>query len=331
MDNYRVDPAMTTIALLVESGATPSSVTLTLDLFRIAARLAPDSGFRLQLFSAQGGNVALDEALQISTHPLPPRLDDFDAVILPGFFAEDLADLLLRLEAFWQPTIARLRTLPRETLVATSCYGTFVLAESGLLAGRSATTTWWLEDAFAARYPQIRLDAAKALVDDGRLLTAGAMTAHAELSLHVLRRLHGHALARQVGSLMLVDEAKSSQRPFMALQRHFADPLVQRAVEAMELAMDRERPATELAAQLHVSYRTLHRRFHSVTGMAPLSYFQALRVERAKELLECTTWSVEQVAAAVGYGDVSAFRRIFARLTALSPAQYRRQFRGAGG
>jgi transcriptional regulator GlxA family with amidase domain len=82
----------------------------------------------------------------------------------------------------------------------------------------------------------------------------------------------------------------------------------------------------ELASSLHVSYRTLHRRFRAVSGMAPLNYLQALRVEHAKELLEMTQNSVEQIAVAVGYTDTSSFRRLFTRLTSETPAQYRRRF-----
>ena len=122
-----------------------------------------------------------------------------------------------------------LTALPADTLIAGSCYGTFVLAESGLLDGLEATTTWWLQDLFRQTYPRVRLDADRAVADGGRCLTAGAMTAHTDLTLHVLRRLFGAALARRVGGIMLVDGARSSQRPFMTLRRRFDDPLIQRA------------------------------------------------------------------------------------------------------
>ncbi len=161
------------------------------------------------------------------------------------------------------------------------------------------------------------------LVDDGRMLTAGAMTAHAELSLHLLRRLRGQTLARRVASFMLVDGERSSQRPFMSLQRRFDEPLTDAAIAWMESHRAESFSVRELASALRVSYRTLHRRFQAVTGMAPLSYLQALRVERAKELLELTRKSVGQIAGAVGYADVTSFRRLFLRLTSDTPARYR--------
>ena len=318
---------MPSIALLIESGATPSSVTATLDLFRIASRFDPDAPFRIDRFSVQGGAVALSEALHLQTCPLPDKLAGYDAVIVPGFFAADETDLTRQLASVWQPAISRLNRLGTDSLVAASCYGTFVLAESGRLDGHAATTTWWQEGLFNRRYPEVRLDVAQSLIDDGGVITAGAMTAHTDLSLHVLRRLKGYSLARQVGSVMLVDEARASQRPFMAVQRRFADPLIDSAIAWMECHVTEPFSATDLAEAVHVSYRTLHRQFRTIVGKPPLTYLQAMRVEHAKTLLEQTRKSVEQIAVDVGYHDASSFRRLFTRQTSLSPAQYRRQFR----
>lgn len=327
MDDYSARSAMTEIALLLESGATPSSVTATLDMFNIASRFVGEAELRLKVFSSSGGRLALSDGLSLETRTLPSQLSNFDAVILPGFFAHDTAELFQRLESSWQPVIALLKTLPPTTLIAASCYGTFVLAESDLLDDHSATTTWWLRDEFRMRYPKVRLDAAKALVEDDNLLTAGAMTAHTLLSLQLLRRLIGHAAARQVASIMLVDESNTSQQAFATLQRDFADPVVVAAIEQMERNLQEEFSATELAAQLHISYRTLHRRFSSTTKLTPLAYLQELRIERAKALLETSRRSVEQIATSVGYADLSSFRRLFTRQTGLSPAEYRKRFR----
>jgi len=317
---------MSSIALLVEPGSTPSSVMTTLDMINIARRYPAAADCRLDLLSTQGGNIRLSPVVFLETQSLPASLEDYAAIIISGFFAGDFADLTKQLQTVWQPVVERLRALPPDHLVAASCYGTFVLGESGRLDGHGATTTWWLEEAFRRRYPRIALDADQALVDAGHAITAGAMTAHADLSLHVLRRLYGAPLARQVGSIMLVDGARGSQRPFMSLRQDFADPLVEAAARWMARQSSRSFSAQELAAALHVSYRTLHRRFAAAAGMPPLAYLQALRVEHAKELLESTRLSLEQILEQIGYGDASAFRRLFMRSTGLSPAQFRQRF-----
>jgi transcriptional regulator GlxA family with amidase domain len=314
--------------MLLGEGATASSVTTTLDMFRLAQRYQPEAGWNPHLYSTSGGLMRLNGAVAVETLPLPADLDDYDAIILPGFFAESLEHLVSQLHTTWQTVIARLRRLPESTLVAASCYGTFVLAESGLLDGLPATTTWWLAHEFQRRYPDVLLDADKTLVDSGRAITAGAMTAHTDLSLHVLRRLGGAALARSVSGIMLVDGARASQRPFMSVQKDYPEPLIQRSIEWMASRLASPVAIDDLAKAMHVSYRTLNRRFIEITGLTPLAYLQALKIERAKELLEGSHHDFEAITASVGYEDVSSFRRLFKRSTGLSPAQYRRQFKG---
>lgn len=319
--------AMYKVGILLEPGATASSIMTTLDMFRIAARLQPDEHYQLDLFSTDGGAIHLSEAVVITTRSLPASLKAYTAIILPGFSADSVEHIAAQLETTWRPVIARLKRLTDETLVAASCYGTFVLAEAGLLNGKQATTTWWLAKEFRQRYPMVLLDEDKTMIDSGKVFTAGAMTAHTDLSLHVLRRLSGASLARGVGSIMLVDGAKSSQRPFMTVQRSFLDPLIQKAIDWLSRKMDQAISMQALANDMHVSYRTLNRRFLDITGLSPLSYLHELRIERAKELLELSTHGVEEITLEIGYEDLSSFRRLFKRSTGITPAQYRQQFR----
>lgn len=314
--------------MLLGEGATASSVTTTLDMFRLAQRYQPETNWQPHLFSTRGGIIYLTDVVAVDTQKLPADLGDYDAIILPGFFAESFDHIAAQLQTIWLPVIEKLQHLPETTIVAASCYGTFVLAEAGLLNGVAATTTWWLARDFQQRYPLVGLAADKALVDSGRVITAGAMTAHTDLSLHVLRRLAGVTLARSVGGIMLVDGARTSQRPFMSVQKNYSDPLIQRAIEWMSNNLSQPASIDDLANAMHVSYRTLNRRFTEIVEMPPLPYFQALKVECAKELLESTSSDFEAITASVGYEDISSFRRLFKRLTGLSPAQYRRQFKG---
>ena len=315
------------IAMLLGEGATASSVTMTLDMFCLAQHYQPEISWRPHLFSTHGGIIRLTDAVAVETQKLVANLGDYDAIILPGFFAKSLDHIATQLQTTLRAVIDKLQNLPETTLVAASCHGTFVLAEAGLLNGLPATTTWWLANEFQQRYPQIRLDADRALIDCGHVITAGAMTAHTNLSLHVLRRLGGMALARNVSSIMLVDGARSSQRPFMSAQKNFSDPLILRAIKWMTDNLTQPVSIDELANSMHISYRTLNHRFIEIAGLSPLSYLQTLKIEYAKEMLECTHNDFEAITASVGYEDVSSFRRLFKRLTGLTPAQYKRQFK----
>lgn len=318
---------MKKIATLIEPGSTASSIMTTLDIFRIASRLKPEEGYRLDLISTHGGTIHLSEAVAVATQAIPSSLAAYEAVILPGFFASSVEHIITQLETTWKTVIARLMKQDGKPLVAASCYGTFVLAEAGLLNGIAATTTWWMEQEFHQRYPAVLLDADKTLIDSGKVITAGAMTAHTDLSLHVLRRSSGAALARSVGSIMLVDGAKSSQRPFMTTQRAFQNPLVQKSIEWFLSKIGQPISIHDLANDMCVSYRTLNRRFLEITGHTPLAFMHELRIERAKELLECTDQVQEEITLSIGYEDLSSFRRLFKRSTGITPAQYRQQFR----
>lgn len=320
---------MKTIAILLEPGSTASSIMTTLDMFRIASRLQPEESHRLDLLSTRGGTVHLSASVGVETQRIPSSLSPYDAVVLPGFFATSAEHIVEQVETTWQTVIVKLRSLDNKPLVAASCYGTFVLAEAGLLNDMKATTTWWMEQNFRQRYPRVRLDAGETLIDSGNVITAGAVTAHTDLSLHILRRLSGVALARSVGSIMLVDGAKASQRPFMTTQRSFQDQLIQKSIEWLLGKIGQPISIYDLANDMCVSYRTLNRRFHEITGRSPLTYLHELRIERAKELLECTSKALEEITLAVGYEDLSSFRRLFKRSTGITPAQYRQQFRRA--
>jgi transcriptional regulator GlxA family with amidase domain len=72
--------------------------------------------------------------------------------------------------------------------------------------------------------------------------------------------------------------------------------------------------------------RTLKRRFKAATGSSLIEYLQNLRVEEAKRLLEGTELPIEDISEQSGYADTSFFRRLFKRLTGLTPSKYRRMF-----
>ncbi len=217
------------------------------------------------------------------------------------------------------------------TVIASACVGAFVLAESGLLDGRPATTHWALAGEFAARFPKVRLRPERLLVDDGDILTAGGVMAWTDLGLRLIGRLRGparmHALARH----LLLDTGRREQRFYMRfvprldhgdaailsvqhwLAQHPGDPVA----------------VADMAARAGLGGRTFLRRFTAATGLTPLNYLQNLRIARAQEALEATRAPVSRIACEAGYSDLPAFSRLFRARVGLSPGQYRRRFAGA--
>jgi transcriptional regulator GlxA family with amidase domain len=198
--------------------------------------------------------------------------------------------------------------------VTAACTATFVLAQSGLLDGRAATTTWWLAPLFRERFPRVALDDSRMIVESGRFATAGAALAHLDLALWLVRR-RSPTLAALTARYLIVD-SRSSQASY-AIPDHLAhaDPIVERFEAWARRHLVERFSLGDAARAVGASQRTLARRLRRVLGKTPLEYVQDLRVERAVHLLQTSGESVDEIAAAVGYGDGVTLRTLLRRKT----------------
>ncbi len=215
--------------------------------------------------------------------------------------------------------------------IYSACSGAILLAETGLLDGREATSHWGYRDLFRQRFPQIRFRPEPNLCfagDDGRIVTAGGTTSWHDLALHVISRHVSPGEALRIAKVYLLKWHAEGQLPYESLTRvqPHADALV-RECEAWLGEHFRESSAVgRVATRSRVPSRTLKRRFKDATGLTLIDYVQNLRIEEAKRLLEQGDRSADDISAEVGYEDASFFRRLFKRKTGLSPKGYRRLF-----
>ncbi len=213
-------------------------------------------------------------------------------------------------------------------MVAAVCGGVFVLADSGLLAGRRATTHWMFAEELGRRFPDVAVDADRLVIDDGDLITAGGVLAWADLGLSLVEKLLGPTVMSSTAHFMLMDPPGREQRVYGGFSprlQHGDKPILAiqhwlRANTSSPCSVD------ELAKRAGLGSRTFLRRFVKATGFRPSEYQQRLRINRGRELLEFTRDSVDRIASASGYQDPGGFRRIFKRVVGLSPAEYRRRF-----
>ena len=196
--------------------------------------------------------------------------------------------------------------------LAAACIGTFVLAESGLLDGHDATTTWWLAPFFRQRYPQVRLDESQMIVKSERIITAGAALSHMDLALWIIRQ-KSPRLAALTAKYLVVDSRPSQSAYILVDHLAHADPLVERFERWARGELAAGFSLEHAAAATSSSKRTLARRMQEVLGKSPLAYFQDLRVERAVHLLKTTDQTVDQIAAQVGYADGVSLRALLRR------------------
>ena len=196
--------------------------------------------------------------------------------------------------------------------MSAACIGTFVLAESGLLDHRDATTTWWLAPLFRSRYPTVRLDESRMVVKSGPVVTAGAALSHMDLALWLIRQ-HSPKLAAVTAKYLIVDSRPSQSAYVLSDHLIHNDPLVERFERWARSRLAEGFSLDEAAKAVASSKRTLARRTQVVLGKSPLSYFQSLRVERAVHLLKTGNESIDEIAARVGYADGVTLRTLLRR------------------
>jgi transcriptional regulator GlxA family with amidase domain len=305
------------VHLLVLDGVFDLGLAALTDTLTTANELAPTLpdapapielalvGVRRRVHTAQGLTVPVLPAARVAQP---------DVVLVPALGAkmpEALAARLARADV--ADAVALLQTWAHGgAALGAACTGTFVLAESTLLDGQRATTSWWLAPMFRQRYPRIALDESRMLVNSSGFTTAGAAMAHLDLALSVLRG-RSPALAALAARYLLV-EARGSQAEFV-IPDHLAhaDPMVERFERWARHRLAKGFSLTDAARAVGASERTLARRLHSVLGKTPLSYFQDLRVERALHLLRTGADSVDRIATQIGYADGVTLRSLLRR------------------
>jgi len=216
--------------------------------------------------------------------------------------------------------------------IGANCTGTFMLAQSGLLDGRAATTTCWLDRQFRSRYPEVDLHYRSVLTETDRLVCAGATATYLLQAIRIVDRFMGPHIASQCAKSMLIDVSHTGHIPSLPLltETKHADSIVERAQHWLQKNMARDITMSDLAREVAVSDCTLVRRFSAAVGQSPIGYLQAVRLEAARALLEAGDMTVQSVAAQVGYSDASSFSRLSRQDFGLSPGEYRRRFQGPG-
>ncbi|BEU25107.1 helix-turn-helix domain-containing protein [Paraburkholderia caribensis] len=305
------------IFVLALEGVFDTGLTTVLDSLTMANSLARTTGVATAGFDitvvGMRPQVRTELGLQVPVREVPdtpapdwvvlPALNRTtpDALV-PALGRADVVDALGALRA-WRSNGAR---------VAAACTGTFVLAESGLLDGYDATTTWWLSPLFRQRYPNVHLDAHRIVVPSGGAITAGAALSHLDLALWLIRN-HSPELAALVARYLVFDSRLSQSAYAISDQLSHSDVLVERFDRWVRQHLGTAISLDVVVDELATSKRTLTRRLNAVLGKTPVEYIQDLRIERAVHLLRTSELTVERIAEQVGYADGHTLRTLLRR------------------
>ena len=269
---------MPSVAILAVEGCYVSCAAGFADVLQAAnAHLRQQQGagcrpFEWSFVSAEGGPVAASNGMHIETEALPGepalRRRDDPGDPLPGLQAVRS----LPRPASRRSTSGCARSGTARRWIGANCTGTFMLAQSGLLDGRAATTTWWLDRQFRSRYPAVDLQYRSVLTETDRLLCAGATATYLLQAVRIVERFMGPHIASQCAKSMLIDVSHTGRIPYVPLltETHHADSIVERAQHWLQKNMARAVTMPDLARAVAVSDRTLVRRFAAAIGQTPI-------------------------------------------------------------
>jgi len=267
-----------------------------------APRTVPTRGFELR---AQHGLEALADA---------------DTIVVPGIDPPMVPVSKAVKEALRNAS-------ERGARVTSICTGAFVLAASGVLDGKRATTHWAYARDLARLYPKIIVEPDVLFVDEGDIVTSAGASSGMDMCLHIIRRDHGQAVAAQVARLAVAPLSRDGgQAQFIRHDLPSSPSSLAPLLDWMSNNLDASQTVETLAARAGLAPRTFARRFREQTGTTPLQWLVTARIRRAQELLEESEASIAQTAMLAGFDSPVTFRARFRRSVGLTPSEYRRRF-----
>lgn len=288
------------IAVLVLDGVFDTGLAAVCDTLEVANSLMPKGrprfdvqriGVRARVSTGQGLGVPVARPARVKP----------DLVLVPAlaFKTPDTLD-----EALARADVGDARELlcgwlSRGATVGAACTGTFILGSAGVLDRRVATTTWWLADAFRQRFPNVRLDESRILVEADDVVTAGAAVAHLDLALWAVRRA-SPTVARETARYLAFDKREVQTSYSLFRRATYRDELVER-FEAWTRENLARFSIDRAARAIGTSPRTLERRVQRALRKSPLRFVQDLRVAEAVHRLETSDASLDEIAELVGY------------------------------
>lgn len=319
-------------AALLYPDALATSVTLPMEIFRAARQRARARGggrqhdsFRLVGLDGAGA-VALASGITLYADAALATLPPPDFLLLPAIWRSPR-----RAQQQCGPLHATLRTFAAAGSVLCAV-GTAsrILADAGLLDGRSATTHWSDFDRFARSYPAVTLRRRHLITESGGLYCVGSVNSIADLTVHMVEQRYGVATARAVES-QFSPEIRRTFRSAAFLEdsrtAHHDEDILEAQLYLRE-HLGEQHSLDRLAARAGLATRSFGRRFRRATGTTPLAYLADLRTNEARSLLLQSDLPIGEIAWHCGWSSASRFSQQFRRRTGLSPREYRIATRG---
>jgi AraC family transcriptional regulator, transcriptional activator FtrA len=309
------------IAVLAYDGLCTFEFAIAVEVFGLPRPEMGRNWYRFSVCSLESGPLRSTGGLHLNVANGLSKLSQAGTIIIPGWRGVDVA-----------PPPRLIRSLRKAyasgARLVSICSGVFVLAATGLLNGRRATTHWRYAEELHSKHPGIRVEPDVLYVDEGRILTSAGSAAGIDLCLHLVRQDFGAEIANRVARRLVVPphrdggQAQFIPEPVRKKPNGGLAPVL----SWLESNLDRELAVPELAQRAAMSPRTFARQFRRQTGTTPHQWLTHLRLLAAQRRLERTNDSIDEIAEAVGWQTAATLRQHFSRELRTSPTAYRRKF-----
>lgn len=318
------------VALILLPEATASTLLSMYDIFQLLPGVVPgETPYDVKIVSDSNRPIRTSSGIDLQPHATFAQVPHTDIVIVPSLLVQTS---LWQLGRYPQLIAWLQRQHAQGAVLCSACSGVFPLLESGLFDEQPVTCHWFYEAALRKTFPQARIEIDKTLLitgQDRRLVMSGASASWHDLVLYLISRFSGPGAASACARFFLLNWHPEGQAPYARFMEDTShdDAAVLKAQAWVRQHWMRSNPIEELVRICGLPERSFKRRFKKATGLTPMDYIQHIRIEHARQLLESSALPVDTIAADTGYEDPAFFRKLFKRLTTMTPSAYRLKFR----
>lgn len=309
------------VAILAYNGLCIFEFGIAYELFGLDRSDMGVAWYDCRIIGIDGPISSAEAGISIESPWSLDLIERAQTIVIPGWRARDETPPL--------PLLDALRAAhARGARLVSLCSGAYIIAHTGLLDGRRATTHWRYADDFRRRFPAVRFEHDVLYVDEGSIITSAGSAAGMDAGLHLIRRDHGPRIANMVARRMVIPPHRDGGQA-----QYVETPVSLRPGRTIGHVMDWARARLDqplsvksLAAEAAMSERTFLRHFEAATGQSPAAWLRSERINRAKDLLETTPTALAEIADQCGFQSPETFRSVFRRTVGVAPAGFRMRF-----
>ncbi|MEE9319658.1 MAG: transcriptional regulator FtrA [Granulosicoccus sp.] len=310
------------VVVLAYDGLCTFEFGIAVEIFGLARPEFDFPWYRFAVASAENRRIRATGGVVVEVDAGLELLASANTIVIPGWRDRNEHPPDAVLSAIANSVEAGARCL-------TICSGVFVLAATGLLDGKRATTHWRHIPTLQHLYPAIHVEHDALYVDEGALLTSAGSAAGIDACVHLIRRDYDTRVANAVARRLVMQPYREGgqkqyvSKPIPTTTGHEISAVMAWARQHLSNTIK----LSDMAQRAATSERTFYRRFQQTIGTTPVRWLRQERINRAQELLETGDRALIDIANQCGYESLETFRVVFRKLTGIAPAAYRARFR----